>query len=292
MLRVIIFDVNHGFCAFVKSSTGCTLLIDLGKSDVFSPIDYILKHELSDAVLHNGYKLTKLIVTHPHDDHIENIASLKSKLAPAILQHQIYNWEAIKAPDAENSDYENLDLYAAWQGKYSEPVKTAPDWGMQIQTFSLTPDEAYKLDKAKYVNNSSMVTIVSVKGTQFSEKFVFGGDMEQAGWEALLKQEAFKKAVSGTDFYITPHHGHTSGFSTALYEAMGKPYLNLLSVHSRDEHVDNRYSTSDYARGATIDGESRYMLSTRNDGSLFIDVDSAGKFSVSTANLQRNIATS
>jgi beta-lactamase superfamily II metal-dependent hydrolase len=289
MLRVIVFDVEHGFCAFVKSPTGHTLMIDCGKTSDFSPVNYILKNELGGTVSRNGYRLTKLIVTHPHDDHIEDIASLTSKLAPSILQRQRYDWEAIKEPDASSGEYENLDHYAAWQTKYSEPVKDEPDWGMQIETFCLTPKDAIALDETKYVNNSSMVTIVSFKGTEFTEKFLFGADVEQAGWEALLKRASFKSAVSGTDFFIAPHHGHASGFSTALYEAMGKPILNLVSVHSRDENVDSRYSSKDYAIGVEMGGERRYMLSTRNDGSIFVDVGAEGKFGVHTQNLPANI---
>ena len=281
MLRVIVFNVQHGFCAFVKSGTGCTLLIDLGESDDFSPVDYILKYELSDTVPHNGYRLTKLIVTHPHDDHIDSIADLKAKLPPAILRaQQNYNWEFIKAPGAQPGEYENLDIYAEWQANYSVPVTVEPNWGMQIRTFCLTPSEAYALNKTTYVNNSSIVTVISVKGTVFSEKFVFGGDVEQEGWEALLKKDDFRYAVSGADFFIAPHHGHTSGFSTALYDAMGKPFLNLLSAHSRDPHVDDRYSSKDFARGAMVGGVQRYMLSTRTDGSIVVEVDSEGRFAV------------
>jgi beta-lactamase superfamily II metal-dependent hydrolase len=231
-----------------------------------------------------------LIVTHPHDDHIEDIAAVKTKLAPAILHRQRYDWQGIKAPDAEPDDYKNLDLYSQWQDTYCSPVKVEPNWGMQVETFYLTPDAAYKLDKSKYVNNSSIVTVVSFKGTKYSEKFVFAGDVEQAGWEAPLQREDFRNAVSDTDFYIASHQGHTSGFSTDLYKAMAKPFLNLVSVHSRDEHVDGRYSSSDYSRGVKFGDESRYMLSTRSDGSIFVDVDAEGRFVVATRDLPGNLA--
>jgi beta-lactamase superfamily II metal-dependent hydrolase len=289
MLRVIVFDVEHGFCAFIKSPTGHTLMIDCGKTENFSPVDYILKNELGGTVTRNGYRLTKLIITHPHDDHIEDIANLTSKLAPSILKRQRYDWEAVKEPDAANDEYQNLDHYAAWQTNYSEPVNEEPDWGMQIGTFYLTPLQAMALDETKFVNNSSIVTVVSFEGTKFTEKFLFGGDVEQAGWEALLKRATFKDAVAGADFFIAPHHGHTSGFSTSLYEAMGKPILNLVSVHSRDENLDLRYSGSDFAKGTDVNGERRNMLSTRNDGSIFVDVDSEGRFSVHTHFLPDNI---
>jgi hypothetical protein len=61
-------------------------------------------------------------------------------------------------------------------------------------------------------------------GTKHQAKFLFGGDMEAAGWEARLKQPRFKEAVKGVNFFIVSHHGHESGFSKALYAAMGKPH--------------------------------------------------------------------
>lgn len=289
MLRVIVFDVEHGFCAFVKSPTGHTLMIDCGKTENFSPVNYILKNELGGTVTRNGYRLTKLIVTHPHDDHIEDISNLTSKMAPSILQRQRYDWDAIKGPDAGNGEYQNLEHYATWQDKYSEPVTEEPDWGMRIDTFYLTPEEALALDEAKFVNNSSIVAVVSFKGTDFTEKFLFGADVEQDAWDALLKRSLFRNTIAGTDFFVAPHHGHTSGFSTTLFEAMGKPFLNFVSVHSRDDNLDLRYSGTDFAKGAQVNGERRNMLSTRNDSSIFVDVDSEGRFCVHTHCLPDNI---
>lgn len=290
VLRVILFNVQHGFCAFLRSPTGLTLMIDCGKTEDFSPVEHVLKHELSGTVKHNRYSLTKLIITHPHDDHIEDIARLTSKLEPASIQRQQYNWDAIKAPGTSDDEYENLDHYKEWQKKYSQPADTL-DRGMDIQTFSLSPSSAYALDKAKYVNNSSIVTVASFKGTEHSERFLFAGDVETAGWEALLKRDDFKRAISATDFYIASHHGHSSGFSAELYKAMGRaPILNLVSVHSRDENVDSRYSNKEFACGVKFGGEPRYMLSTRKDGSIFIDVNSAGKYSVYNLTLPPNLA--
>src|SRR5258708_21230737 len=130
MSRVIIFDVDHGFCAFVKSRTGRTLMIDCGRKGNFSPVVYVIDHELG------GQRLTQLVVTHPHDDHIGDIEAVTSKLPPLILHRQQYNWEAVKDADC---DYANLDHYAEWQGKYKPPAPAA-DWGgAGINSFCATP---------------------------------------------------------------------------------------------------------------------------------------------------------
>jgi len=40
-LECILFNVQHGLCAFVKSPTGYGLLIDCGSRGKFSPIKWI-----------------------------------------------------------------------------------------------------------------------------------------------------------------------------------------------------------------------------------------------------------
>ena len=277
MSRVIVFDVEHGFCAFVKSPTGETLMIDCGRKELFSPVVYVIDNEL------NGTRLTQLVVTHPHDDHIEDIESVTSKLPPRILYRQRYDWEEVKESEA---DYDNLDHYSVWQETYSDPAP-AVNWGMDIKYFRLTPGQAQALG-GNWVNNSGIVVVVTITGTKFREKFVFGADVETDGFIELLKSQAFRQAVAGADFYIASHHGHSSGFSTELYAAMGKPILNLISVTNGDEHVDPRYASSDYALGTKVDGEERYSLTTRTDGSIFIDVNDEGRFYVHVHDLDDN----
>jgi hypothetical protein len=288
--RVILFDVEHGFCAFAKSPTGCSVMIDCGRRSDFSPVHYILENELDGMAFRNRYRLTKLIITHPHDDHIEDISNVMNYLEPSILQRQQYDWEAIKDPKASRDEYENLDAYAGWQKTYSCAVTEEPNWGMKIDTFCLKPSEAYQLDKTKYVNNSSIATLFTIKGTEYTQKLLFGADVEQAGWTELLKRPTFREAIRGVVIYVAPHHGHTSGFSADLFYAMGgKPVVNIISVHSRDESVDSRYSSQDFASGFEFGGETRYMLSTRADGSIFFDVFPSGKISISTVELSPNI---
>ncbi len=279
MSRVIIFDVEHGFCAFVRSSTGRTLMIDCGRKTNLSPVVYVIENELG------GAGLTHLLVTHPHDDHIGDIEAITSKLQPLILQRQRYNWENVKDGDG---DYANLDHYAHWQVKYNAPAP-AVDWGdVDIKVFSLTPTAAFALNQNNWVNNSGMVVVVTITGTMFTQKFVFGADVETDGWTELLKDEEFIAAVAGADFYIASHHGHCSGFSDELYDVMGTPYLNIISVTSGDEHVDPRYGSEAYANGLQFGGETRYSLTTRTDGSIFIDVDAQGRGTVTVYTLDDN----
>lgn len=291
MLRMILFDVEHGFCAFIKTPTGRTILIDCGKAANFSPVEYIRQNELAATVPFNGFHLTKLIVTHPHEDHIEDMARLKQDLPPAILQRWSYNWDYVKGPNPAPGSYKCLDAYSSWEATFGRGGAIEPDYGIKLDVFGLSPNEAQAISASSNstVNNSSLVIVVSFQGVQWTPKFVFAGDMEQAGWEQLLRKPDFRAAVAGTWFYFAAHHGHTSGFSTELFDAMGKPLLNLVSVTSCDESHDDRYSKDDFSLGYPVGLETRKMVTTRTDGAIFIDVDPAGLPIVQTRHLPENV---
>jgi len=285
-MKVTIFDVEHGACAFIRTPGNHTVLIDCGRTDDFSPALYLAQNELNWTW--NGKSLTKLIITHPHDDHIKDIETVTALCPPALLHRQRYDWEEVKT--AENGDYEKLDAYTDWQATYNGTPAVWPHYGMSIESFMLSPMEAKRFGETKYLNNSSIVTVATFQGATYQEKFLFGGDMETAGWEALLhKSEAFRNAVKDVDFFIVSHHGHLSGSSELLYATMGRrPILNIVSIHHNDEHIDPRYSQEAYAIGTQVDGTDRRMLTTRTDGTITINVSDAGQFSIDTERLAPN----
>lgn len=293
-LRVIIFNVEHGFCAFVKSPTGHTLLIDCGKASKFSPIKYVLDYELDDTIEYVNkyncrYKLTEFILSHPHGDHVEDVERLINSFKPGIIfRQEDYNWEAVKNDNTEEGA-KNVGKYKEWQETYTVPVD-GPNWGMKLYYSKyLTPLQAHAVDKAKFVNNSSIPVMIEFQGSKFKEKFFFSGDLEEAAWKVLLEDEAFKNALKGTDFFITAHHGHSTGYCKEIYNVMGKPIVNIVSARRRDESIEGAYSKPENAIGAKFNGEIRYMLSTRKDGTIFIEVDSEGKYSIWGEKLEDNI---
>lgn len=287
-LRVIIFNVEHGFCAFVKSPNNYGLLIDCGARDNFSTIKYIVDNETDDISLHNGYKLAQFILTHPHDDHLSDIERLKNDLEPAIMTRQKYVWEEIKQGE-NKEEYENLDNFSKWQETYNQPVQVLPDWGMNLEyNVHLSPSEAKKLDEAKFVNNSSIVVAVEYKDW----KIVFPGDIEKSAWLKLFENQEFKDLIKGTSIFVASHHGHSSGYCKEIFENMGKPYFNIASVHKRDENIDSAYSSPDNAKGFQYGGQTRYMFSTRKDGSILIEFDESGKATFKILKLDDNIKQS
>ena len=118
-LRVTVFNVERGLCVFVRSPSGYGVLIDCGKSEKFSPTKWIVENAKRGLTQWNGYALSWMIVTHPHDDHVEDIDYLKSHLPPAILTRQkSYDWEAILQPQS-GVPSPNVQNYYDWQQTYN-----------------------------------------------------------------------------------------------------------------------------------------------------------------------------
>lgn len=281
-LKVIVFDVERGLCAFVRTPNGYGIMIDCGRSASFSPTAWLLKHEVQGLVRWNGRSLYKLIVTHPHDDHVEDIATVKKYLPPAtLLRQKNYDWGAVLDPE-DCDPSENAKNYYEWQKTYTGSITDRPDLGCEIQTFALTPAEAAGIDpnSQHLLNNSSYVTVIDYQpvGQSGFAKVVIAGDNETRGWDALLRKEAFCEAIAGAQFFVTPHHGHESGFSSDLFDAMGIPMLNISSERANDPTVSPKYSQ--YATGASVNGVVRKHVVTRSNGHVSLRISDDLTYSV------------
>jgi hypothetical protein len=113
-------------------------------------------------------------------------------------------------------------------------------------------------------------------------KILFGGDLPDNGWCNLLKNEEFRSAIKGTNVFKVSHHGRAEGCSDELFKHIS-PKLCIISDKPIDETNKNTVSTSwyeDRTSGIYFGDKLRKVLTTRNDGSIFIDVQSDSNWSV------------
>ncbi len=288
MLRITIFKVERGFCAFVLSPNKYGLLIDCGTSAVFSPIKYIMEKEVPNLTKFEGSSLAYAVISHPHEDHILDIKRLM-ELHPAVLAGQVYNWEEIKDSEGK-SNCENLDVYGKWRSELlkayeSQAQGKALDMGMDIWHSWLSVKEAKKLnaDRQRFVNNSSIVMKLEYKGW----KFLFPGDLMEDGWKALLKRPDFAAAIKGTRVFVASHHGSKLGFAQEVFDVMGKPIINVVSEKPNGE-VCSFYSDANHTVGMKWNGEIKRMFSTRS-GSIVITINDDGSARVGQYNLGPNL---
>jgi beta-lactamase superfamily II metal-dependent hydrolase len=282
-----VFDVGRGLCVAVKSPNGYLCVIDCGCSDDFSPIEWLATQEWTR---HKNFKLAKLIITHPHVDHIADIENVTRYLKPfMILRRKDLNWKKVTSGGSDQTASMRHYVQTYMPPEYNAEVKeeNKPNWGdgFLLSSYSLDERKAAEISAtdSAYVNNTSFVTILKYK----AYCFVLNGDIESEGMAALLQQNHnLRSAVSsGVDFYLTPHHGHASGFSIDWFKQAGLTnVMNIASERRKRQEkdgsqteVDGRYSQDPFCGGNNLEG--RRLISTKGDGHIYIQIADDGKWS-------------
>lgn len=280
-----IFNIGRGLCVSVRTPNNYLILLDCGHSQEFSPIQWLGKQQWTP---YEGHQLTKLIVSHPHLDHISDIERVSETLPPGIIKRRKdLNWDRVTSGGSgDTSPVKHFrETYLPPRTTYTETASD-PDWGQgfQFKYYQLGIDKVAEVSStdSSYVNNSSCVITIKYNGYCF----VLNGDIESEGMVALLNesQNLRNDISSGVHFYLTPHHGHTSSFSSEWFNIAGPTkILNIASERRKRPgesdsmtNVDSRYSQENYCLGQN--NERRRMISTKSDGHLRIWVNSEGKW--------------
>lgn len=275
MLEIIIWDVQHGSSAYVKTPNDKHIVIDLGAGK------YSNKEEFS-PLLHLKEKygvksIDQVIITHPHTDHIDDIMNF-DELNPKILTRPKHLTEDDIRKANPDSDSEKTDKYLEINTRYNTPVSDEErpllaknNGGVNMQTF--IPKECGHSN----INNHSVVTVIEYLGI----KVIIPGDNESASWKELLENKSFVESIKNADIFVASHHGRESGYYNDLFENF-KPDLVIISDGPEGEtSVTGKYSQK--ANGWNVfkrsdnTSEKRYCLTTRNDGVIIIKIGQNGQ---------------
>ena len=265
-LQFLAWNVQHGSAIYIQTPNGKHIAIDLGASDVFSP----LQHLQTNGVR----KLDHVTITHPHMDHIDDILKL-DLLDPGTLQTPKHLTEDdIRAgnPKPSQEAEAKIQKYLEIRRRYSSPVSPQDDvdlaennGGVSIQTFVPTRASTGNL------NNHSVVTALEYCGV----KMLIPGDNEPPSWDELLGRRDFVSAIAGTHLLVAPHHGRESGFHSPLFDHF-RPLITLISDgRTVDTSATARYTN--VTRGWTVrrrtgQRQDRKCVTTRNDGTIEVKI--------------------
>jgi competence protein ComEC len=259
-LKVAFLDAGHGDFAYVETPLSDRMVIDVGTGSV-----------VPSQFLSNLNTITELQVSHPHTDHFDDIIEISKKKISSFLCHvggfsdNVIGW--IRADRAKIAKLRELSSTVAYN-------KDAIRVGSGFLIWRFIPTNIDLKDP----NTASLVTILRYNQI----KILFGGDLPSAGWENLLLNPAFIQAVSGTTIFKVPHHGRSEGCCQKLFDLKTfKPQLCISSDKSIEKDNKNTAATDWYSKRATgcnvvgYNG-SRSVLTTRSDGSIFIQVNEQG----------------
>ena len=265
-VRIIIFDVEHGFCGAAIDSNNNLLLIDCGRKTYFSPVRYLAQRFNVDL---DNLEIGLFVLSHPHGDHIQDVDNLLESNIKNISRVKVSNFTDEELRDGNTSEgYNNIQKFERGCAHFRPEWYSPPQWLFSINRFSLLVTAARQIDYTQVINNSSKVVILEFGG----KKIIFCGDIQRSGWDRLLNDQDFVNAAICPSVVIAPHHGHRSSYTSSLYETIGKPYFNICSLANDDPHLAQEYSTDKTSIGTELSGRFRRMLSTRSDGTIVIDL--------------------
>ena len=256
-MRFEILNVEHGFCAYAIGSDGGVLLFDCGHGSVNRPSTYLPARGISN--------IRRFFVTNYDEDHISDLLAVRRSLHIEVLTRNASmtssDIRSLKTPPISPAMNELLAMIDSFTGGVtSEQLEPA---GLQVSFFC--NDFPMFID----TNNLSLLTFLDVGGVSF----VLGGDLERAGWLALLQQPQVRFLLRQVDVFVASHHGRESGYCPEVFDYC-TPRIIIMS--DGPIRYDTQRMASTYARHAlgepfsTPSGqETRKVVTTRKDGNIF-----------------------
>ncbi|HUW71897.1 MAG TPA: hypothetical protein VMV66_01735 [Candidatus Humimicrobiaceae bacterium] len=302
MKKIAIFNVGGALSSYAEIDDK-KIIIDLGKSSDFSPVDNFLiplakKRSFRNTdVIENTdkYYIDQLFLSHLDNDHISDYENFREKFHPdymtcpndndtqdSIFKIVIKFFTGVDKPrDLAISDMRKRfsDRPNPYGMSPSNPlVSTVPE----IKLFYIKPTECEGSDdlEPKYSNNISLLLFFHVG----NKTILMPGDILKEGMEYLInKNPDFKKQLNnfGIDFLVAPHHGLVTAFSEQLFREIrgNKTRLNIISEKVREDDsdenrsdVDKRYYDSGYSTGENSLKQNAVKTSM---GHIIIDLETA-----------------
>lgn len=269
-MKIDVFDVGHGACSAITLPTGKRIIIDCGTRS--SPHWW-------PSIHYYGQRIEALILTNLDEDHVHDFRSVLEHLRvgtvwinPTINSQNLLIMKPDGMQDGVRAVYDYL-----WQ-------PTAINLSFYFDSSRVTSffnRYGYFTD----TNNLSLATFVEYG--QFC--ILYPGDLETAGWKALLCNPNFRALLQRVSIFVTSHHGRENGCCDEVF-SLCKPWAFIISdkemVHSTQE-TNNWYRQRAIGLTKRITNfwdtpETRYVFTTRNDNCMSIDIDPTGNFILST----------
>lgn len=265
-LNIFIWNVGHGQSAHAFTPAGETIVIDLGTSSYFSPLELLENKNIST--------IDMLVVTHPHGDHIDEIVELGNKGFWVKQFHRprwLTNQEVYNAN--QSNYYDKAEAYLKMSEEYNNPIPDNELVGSPDVSGGVKIEAYYSTDCGRSnINNHSAVVIFEYHGV----KVVIPGDNEPASWKSLLDQPYFKNSLKNTALFMASHHGRDSGYHSELFKEISPDICVVSDGRVQNTDATSRYSA--HASGWTTHhrdskpSEKRYCLTTRSDGFVHIEI--------------------
>ena len=267
IMKIIFYDVEHGSCCHIITPNNKHILVDIGSKTNSSIVSHINKKYFNGS----GGNIDELIITHPHEDHIYDLPNLNEYLPPKVLcrpkdafdieptQNTFFHQKLAECANRINRDYSTPVV------ENESPTNSEVNGGVSFNIISPKSDWTSKED----INTFSSVIVVKA----FGFKFVLTGDNPADILYKMVNENHcdIKKHIANATVLLAPHHGRTGEFCKEFFDCVN-PYLTVVSDQMIEYGTQEDTAKLYKGRGVELNGEVRYVLTTRNDGTISFDI--------------------
>ena len=265
LLRVHIFDVEHGECNAIETPSGDLILIGAGHN---SSTDW----RPSKWLLQRNQRPSCVILSNLDRDHLSDLQSFEPNMRPQLIVHNRSvnpDWVEQRKIKESGEVHEGVQTALHWVKNVFTGDTVNLNYGLEIKCFYHPPT------KFQDTNNLSIVTFIGYNNVGI----LFPGDVETAGWKEFLKDATFLEWLKRTNILIAPHHGRSTGYCEDIFTYC-KPHAVIISDKSVVHDTQDHDLYSKHCSGLNFGGTERKVLTTRSDGKITIDVPAAGNYTV------------
>ncbi len=271
MMKIEIFDVGHGGCAVITGTNGKRMMLDAG---------YRSDPNWFPCVAYAGQRIELLAFMNLDEDHLDDLPYVWERVPlGAIYTNPTVTAAALTAMKPDGMRDGVAMAHALLQHVGSGRTGPIADLGA-VDAWAY-----YNTYGADFTDTNNLSLAMFVRYAGFT--ILFAGDLECAGWRALLRNPAFRADLAAVRVLIASHHGRKSGQCPEVFEIV-RPDVVVFSDAARQyetQDTDGWYRHR--VRGipntdAPFDARSgypvRHVLTTRRDGTLTINVNPFGGY--------------
>lgn len=260
-MQFTVLDVGHGACAYLQADNSNLMLFDCGhKTDPeFRPSSHLR------SLGHQSVEI--LFVSNYDQDHISDLPRLRGEFNVrslstngSISATELRALKLRQSGEISPAMDSMLDMIGSYTGGPLDPAPEFP--GVTYYTYY----NDHPFGNGDDTNNISLVTFLTVNNTTI----LLPGDIERAGWLQLLKNKYFAQRLASVNIFVASHHGRENGYCREVFEDYGcRPDVFVFSdsaIQHATQEMTNTYA--DRASGINFNRQRRFVLTTRNDGSL------------------------
>lgn len=272
MMRIDVFDVGHGGCSVITCPNGAHIMVDCG---------FRLDPGWFPSIAFRGQLMQLLVFGNLDEDHVEDLPYVWREVRlGSIFSNPTVSAEALAAMKREHGMADGVrQAHAILREHGAGLVGRPPDLGA-VRAWAYW--NRYGVD---FTDTNNLSLAVFVRYGAFT--ILFAGDLEAAGWRALLRMPGFVADLASVNVFVASHHGRDNGCCEEVFEA-SRPGVFVISDEER--RYDSQDTTDWYRQRAqgipdfrvapdpVLGYLRRYVLTTRRDGKLSIQVAPDGRF--------------